>query len=96
MLYRLSGWSVSVVAMNGTTLELDTPHGRTMATVLVGIAPFECNLLSERVRSGLTAARALGKGLGRQTGQRPKSDKLVPGIPIRAIASRIQQPEIGT
>ena len=47
-----------------------------MATLLAGIAQFECDLLSERVRSGLAAARARGKKLGRQPGQRPKSDKL--------------------
>ena len=27
-LNRLAGWKVSVVAMNGMTFELDTPHGR--------------------------------------------------------------------
>lgn len=75
-LNRLAGWKVSVVAMNGMTFELDTPHGRMMATMLAGIAQFERDLLSERVKSGLAAARARGKKLGRQPGQRPKSDKL--------------------
>ena len=40
-LHRLAGWKVSVVAMNGMTFELDTPHGRMMATMLAGIAQFE-------------------------------------------------------
>src|SRR3546814_3540704 len=31
-LNRLSGWRVSVVAMSGMTFEVDTPHGRMMAT----------------------------------------------------------------
>ena len=39
---------------------------------------FESDLLSERVKSGLAAARARGKKLGRQPGQRPKSDRLAP------------------
>ena len=73
-LNRLAGWKVSVVAMNGMTFELDTPHGRMMATMLAGIAQFERDLLSER------AARARGKKLGRQPGQRPKSDKLAPKV----------------
>ena len=34
MLYKLAGWDVSVVAMSGMTFELDTPHGRMMATML--------------------------------------------------------------
>lgn len=83
-LNRLAGWKVSVVAMNGMTFELDTPHGRMMATMLAGIAQFERDLLSERVKSGLAAARARGKKLGRQPGQRPKSDKLTPKV-LQAI-----------
>lgn len=83
-LNRLAGWKVSVVAMNGMTFKLDTPHGRMMATMLAGIAQFERDLLSERVKSGLAAARARGKKLGRQPGQRPKSDKLAPKV-LQAI-----------
>ncbi|MGH1414824.1 MAG: recombinase family protein [Paracoccaceae bacterium] len=84
-LNKLAGWKVSVVAMSGMTFELDTPHGRMMATMLAGIAQFECDLLSERVKSGLAAARARGKKLGRQPGQRPKSDKLAPKV-VQAVA----------
>lgn len=79
-LNQLAGWKVSVVAMSGMTFELGTPHGRMMATMLAGIAQFERDLLSERVKSGLAAARARGKKLGRQPGQRPKSDKLAPKV----------------
>ena len=83
-LNRLAGWKVSVVAMSGMTFEVETPHGRMMATMLAGIAQFERDLLSERVKSGLAAARARGKKLGRQTGQRPKSDKLAPKV-VQAV-----------
>tara|TARA_R110000787_G_scaffold46_1_gene154 strand:+ start:3426 stop:4085 length:660 start_codon:yes stop_codon:yes gene_type:complete len=84
-LNRLAGWKVSVVAMSGMTFEVETPHGRMMATMLAGIAQFERDLLSERVKSGLAAARARGKKLGRQPGQRPKADKLTPKV-IQAVA----------
>ncbi|WP_230190278.1 recombinase family protein, partial [Sphingobium sp. CECT 9361] len=47
---------------------------------LAGIAQFERDMLSERVRSGLAAARARGRKLGRQTGVRPKSDRLAPKV----------------
>jgi len=77
---QLAGWNVSIVAMSGMAFELNTPHGRMMATLLAGIAQFERDLLSERVKSGLAAARARGKKLGRQPGQRPKSDKLAPKV----------------
>jgi DNA invertase Pin-like site-specific DNA recombinase len=84
-LNKLAGWKVLVVAMSGMTFELDTPHGRMMATMLAGIAQFERDLLSERVKSSLAAARARGKKLGRQPGQRPKSDKLAPKV-VQAVA----------
>ncbi|KZL05201.1 hypothetical protein PsAD2_04439 [Pseudovibrio axinellae] len=37
-------------------------------------------MLSERVKSGLAAAKARGKKLGRQKGDRPKSDRLAPKV----------------
>ncbi|MGQ7557893.1 hypothetical protein ACTGYQ_11515, partial [Streptococcus suis] len=35
---------------------------------------------SARVKSGLAAAKARGRKLGRQTGARPKSDRLAPKV----------------
>ena len=67
---------MSIVALNGMTFDLATPHGRMMATMLAGIAEFERELIQERIRSGIAAAKARGKRLGRQPGQRPKSDRL--------------------
>jgi putative DNA-invertase from lambdoid prophage Rac len=51
-----------------------------MATILAGIAEFERELIQERIRSGITAAKARGKLLGRQPGQRPKPDRLAPKV----------------
>lgn len=79
-LNRLQSWGVSLIAQSGMTFDLSTPHGRMMATFLSGIAEFERDLISERVKSGLSAAKARGKILGRQKGQRPKSDRLAPKV----------------
>ena len=80
-LYQLAGWRVSLAAINGMTFELDTPHGRMMATFAGRDRSVRtCDRLSERVKSGLAAARARGKKLGRQPGQRPKSDRLAPKV----------------
>ena len=51
-----------------------------MATIIAGIATFERELIQERIRSGMAAAKARGQKLGRQQGQRPKSDRLAPKV----------------
>ena len=79
-LRELEARRVSLVALNGMMFDLSTPHGRMMATVLAGLAEFERELIQERIRSGLAAAKARGKKLGRQPGQRPKSDRLAPRV----------------
>ena len=45
-------------------------------------------MLSERVRSGLAAARARGRKFGRQVGYRPKSDRLAPKVLALIAESR--------
>ena len=51
-----------------------------MVTIISGIAEFERELIQERIRSGIAAAKARGKRLGRQLGHRPKSDRLAPKV----------------
>jgi putative DNA-invertase from lambdoid prophage Rac len=87
-LKELEAWRVSLVALNGMTFDLTTPHGRMMATLLAGIAEFERELTQERIRSGIAAAKARGKRLGRQPGQRPKSDRLAPKVLALAANGR--------
>ena len=79
-LHELESWRASVISMSGMTFDLSSPHGRMLATFLSGIAEFERDLISERVKSGLAAARARGKKLGRKLGHRPKSDRLAPKV----------------
>ncbi|TCQ13400.1 recombinase family protein [Rhizobium sp. PP-CC-3G-465] len=87
-LRKLESWKVSVIAMNEMAFDLSSPHGRMLATFLSGIAEFERDLISERVKSGLAAAKARGKKLGRQTGERPKSDRLAPKVKTLIAESR--------
>jgi putative DNA-invertase from lambdoid prophage Rac len=79
-LQALQSWKVSMLAVSGLQLDLSTPHGKLLAGVLASLAEFERDLLRERVKSGLAAARARGQVLGRQAGFRPKSDKLAPKV----------------
>ena len=96
-LKQLETWRVSVIAMNGLAFDLATPHGRMLATIIAGIAEFERELIQERVRSGLAAAKARGEKLGRQPGQRPKSDRLAPKVLalVRGRSYRLIGRELG-
>lgn len=49
--------------------------GKLMRTIMAGLAEFERDLIRERVKSGLAAARCRGVVLGRQLGQRPSDRK---------------------
>lgn len=94
----LQSWNVSVIAQTGFQFDLSTAQGKLLASFMSSLAEFERDLLRERVRSGLAAAKSRGKLLGRQIGVRPKSDKLAPkvielfkqGTSYRKIASEMK------
>jgi DNA invertase Pin-like site-specific DNA recombinase len=71
---ELASWDVSLIATTGLTFDLSTPQGKLVANLMASLAEFEHDLLRERVRSGVAAAKARGQVFGRQLGYRP-SDK---------------------
>ena len=71
----LHSWKVSVLAQTGLSFDLGTSSGKLMRTIMAGLAEFERDLIRERVKSGLAAARDRGVKLGRQPGQRPSEKK---------------------
>ena len=74
-LQSLQAWNVSVLAISGLQFDLSTPHGRMIASVMAALAEFERDLTRERIKSGIANAKARGKKLGRQEGQRPSDRK---------------------
>ncbi len=62
----LHSWKVSVLAQTGLSFDLSTASGKLMRTIMAGLAEFERDLIRERVKSGLSAAKARGIVLGRQ------------------------------
>jgi len=87
-LQDLQSWDVSLIAQTGLQFDLTTPQGRLIAQLMAALAEFERDLVSERVRSGLAAAKAGGKVLGRQSGQRIKSDLLAPKV-IQMVENKV-------
>ena len=54
---------------------MSTANGKLMRTIMAGLAEFERDLIRERFKSGLEAAKSRGVALGRQVGQRPSDKK---------------------
>lgn len=71
----LQAWNVSVIAQTGFQFDISTAQGKLFASLMASLAEFERDLLKERICSGLAAAKARGKILGRKHGERPKSEK---------------------
>ena len=92
-LQALQTWGVSLIAQTGLTFDLVTPYGKIIASVMASLAEFERDLIRERIKSGLEAARARGKRLGRQPGQRPKVDRLTPKV-LELIAAGYSYREV--
>lgn len=89
----LQSQNVSLVAQTGLTFDLTTAQGRLIASIFGAIAEFEAALTRERIKSGLAAARARGKKLGRQPGLTPKIQKLTPKV-LRLVENRCSYRQI--
>lgn len=96
-LLELASKGVSLIALNGLSLDLYTAQGESTVQVIASLAEFERKLRRERISSGIPAARARGRTVGRPTGTRP-TDKLIPqvvklsgtdGMSQRAIAGEL-------
>jgi len=59
-----------VFAQTGLSFDLSTASGKLMRTIMTGLAEFERDLIRDRVKSGLAAARAKGVKIGRPVGTR--------------------------
>jgi len=79
-LQDLQAWNVSLVAQSGLQFDLSTSQGKLIASVMAALAEFERDLLRERVRSGIAAARARGVQFGRRRRQRIKADRVAPRV----------------
>lgn len=97
-LQDLAAWHVSLIAERGLTFDLSTAQGKMIATVAAAFAEFERDLIRERVKSGMDAARAKGKRIGRPPGARAVTKHAAKirryrreGLSIRKIARAVGQ-----
>lgn len=63
----ISQKGANLKSLKESWLDTATAHGKMLFTVFAGIAQFERDLISERTKEGITAARKRGKHPGRPT-----------------------------
>lgn len=86
-LQDLQAWNVSLVAQTGLQFDLRSAQGKLIASLMSALAEFERDLLRERVRSGIAAARKRGVVFGRRPGQRIKADRCSAKV-LKLVAER--------
>ena len=79
-LQDLQAWDVSLVAQTGLQFDLRSAQGKLIASLMAALAESERDLLRERVRSVIAAARKRGVLFGRRLGQRVKADRFTPRV----------------
>lgn len=60
-----AGWSLIVLDVGGEQLDMTTAMGRFTATILASVAELERNMIGDRTKQALAAARDNGTRLGR-------------------------------
>src|SRR5262245_49857892 len=92
LLEELPALGIAFVSLN-EGIDATTPAGKLQMHILGAIAEFERARIQERVRAGLSRARAQGVKLGRPR-RRVSADRLatVAGLPEREAASRLGIP----
>ncbi len=81
-LNELNSYGVSIIAEKGFQFDLNTPQGKMLAGVLGALSEFERDLIAERVKSGMSAAKARGKHVGRKHG-------ISKSVPVKKIESSL-------
>jgi DNA invertase Pin-like site-specific DNA recombinase len=79
-LKELEAWRVSVIAMNGLAFDLATAMPERMRSCRSSRSKSAMPAMMVAIMRPCGAAKARGKRLGRQPGQRPKSDRLTPKV----------------
>ena len=64
---RIQGSGAEIKSLKEPWLDTTTPHGRLLFTFFSGISEFERDLIRQRTREGLKAARARGRKGGHPT-----------------------------
>jgi putative DNA-invertase from lambdoid prophage Rac len=73
----LAARNIKVIVLQLGALDLTSPAGKLMLTMLAAVAEMERDLLVERTQSGLARAKAEGKTLGRPSKTTPEQREVI-------------------
>jgi DNA invertase Pin-like site-specific DNA recombinase len=86
----------AIVVVRNDSYKRCRRQGKLIASLMAALAEFERDLLRERVRSGISAARKRGVVFGRRPGQRIKADRFAPkDLKLVGEASPIEKSATG-
>jgi DNA invertase Pin-like site-specific DNA recombinase len=71
------GIGLVILSMGGERLDTRNPTSKLMLTILAGVATWEREIMLERQREGIAAAKAAGKYQGRAPTARKQSDTVL-------------------
>jgi DNA invertase Pin-like site-specific DNA recombinase len=92
LLEKLRAVGVAFVGLN-EGIDATTPAGKLQLHILAALAEFERARIAERVRAGLSRAKAQGQPLGRpRLVLQPERLRAVQGMTISAAAKRLGVP----
>lgn len=71
---QTEGWALDVCDLG---VDTTTPSGKMVAQIMMVLAEWEREMIGERTRAALKAARAKGTSLGRKSGVTPETKRLI-------------------
>ncbi|MDR2903614.1 MAG: recombinase family protein [Clostridiales bacterium] len=91
---QLGQRSIDIKSLKEAWIDTTTPQGKLMFTIFAGIAQFERDLLSQRTKEGLAAAKARGRQGGRPRTRNEKAHIVIAlykqGVSQREIAKQTE------
>ena len=69
---QIQNKGAAIKSLKESWLDTSTPHGQLMFTIFAGLSQFERDLISERTKEGLEAAKARGRKGGRPSKRNKK------------------------
>lgn len=95
---RRGGWNIVIIDLG---VDLSTPAGEMVATIMAALAQWERQVISQRTRDALASRKRDGMKLGRPVGVDPDTEGMIltlhrSGLGLRAVATELNGHAIPT